>query len=553
MIRSLEIRNYALIDYLFINFEQGLNIITGETGAGKSIMMGAMSLVMGKRADSKVLFDNTSKCFVEAKFQIQNYDLHSYFEDHDLDYADELVIRREINPNGKSRAFINDSPTTLEVVSELTDQLIDLHQQFDTLDIHKPSFQLSVIDAMATNSERIHAYSERYQTFKLLEKNLTQRKEKAALSAKELDFLSFQYKEFQELNIKEGEKEEMEAQLGVLTNAEDIKRITGKMADLLINHEQSITDSLMEITRELSHISMYDKKYSELLTRLEAAIEEIKDLGNEASSVFEETDYDVKAINQIQEKLSALYKLEKKHGVSGSKTLLAIQEGLQASVFNINHADTEIAGMEKELEAQRKSLEKMAAEISKRRTEVLNTFSREVELRIRPLGMENARMDVKIKDIGLGPKGSDEVTFFFAANKGSDFKVLKDVASGGEISRLTLVIKSIITSAVNLPTMIFDEIDSGISGEVARKMANILHELSGKHQVICITHSPQIASQGSKHFFVYKDEGSDRTTSNIKELNQSERINEIAKMLSGDPPTKAAVQNATELLQAAKG
>jgi DNA repair protein RecN (Recombination protein N) len=549
MIKSLQIRNYALIEELTINFSKGLTIITGETGAGKSILLGALGLIMGKRADIKSLYNLESKCVVEAQFEVAQYDLQAFFEENDLDYEEPLVIRREITPSGKSRAFINDTPANLSILQELSAALIDLHQQFDNLDIHKVSFQLRLLDALAENKKRLTKYQKLYKTYIDGRRRLAQMKEQNSNASKELEFIQFQLDELSKAELVAGEQEQLEAELARLSNAEDIKRTLAAAFQQLSESEMAISGQLQEVHQSIGQVKKYDNRLEDLYNRFSGLLLELNDLSSEFEDIAEATEYDPERIMEVQERVDMIYRLQNKHQVSTIEDLLAIQDNLQGKLDGIGDMSKEIRALEEKLAQQKNDLLAQAEELSTRRHKVVAGFENKVEKRLKQLAMEHAKMKVDVVRLEqLGPTGFDEVNFLFAANKGSRLQLIKDVASGGEISRLTLVVKSLVASAIPLPTLIFDEIDTGISGDVALKMGSILQELSSDHQVVSITHSPQIASKASKHYFVYKKVKADRTTTKVRELEMEGRVYAIATMLSQDPPSESAINNAKELL-----
>ncbi len=551
MIRSLQIRNYAIIEELEMDFSKGLTIVTGETGAGKSILLGALGLIMGKRADIKSLYNLEDKCVVEARFDVSRYSLKGFFEENDLDYEDNMVIRREITPSGKSRAFVNDTPVTLNILQDLSSTLVDLHQQFENLDIHQVSFQLRLLDALAENKGRLADYQRRFFQYQANRRRLAELIRRNDSAAKELDFLNFQLEEFNAAQLRAGEQEELEEELSRLTNAEDIKRILAGAFQQLSESELSVIGQLEEIAQALKGISKFDQRLGKFYERFDSVLMELNDLSQEFEGVAEEAEYDPERIMEAQQRLDLIYRLENKHQANSVEELLQIQQGLQEQVDAIGDLSAEIAVLEKETARQEEELLGLAEELSRRRHAVVGGFENEVERMLAQLAMEHARIKAEFTRMEeLGPTGFDEVNFLFAANLGSRMQLIKDVASGGELSRLTLVVKSLVASAIPLPTLIFDEIDTGISGDVALKMGNILRKLSNEHQVISITHSPQIASKADVHYFVYKRIKDVRTITEVRMLELEERIHAIATMLSQSPPSDSAIANARELLKA---
>jgi len=549
MLKRLEIQNYAIIESLELDLTKGLTIITGETGAGKSILLGALGLIMGKRADTKVLYEAEKKCVVEAVFDISDYNLQPFFASTELDFESETIIRRVISPNGKSRAFINDEPTTLNVLKALTDNLIDLHQQFDTLDLHSVSFQTKTIDALAGNIDRVEGYREEYSEYTKAKRALDKLEEKHRSSNQEMDFLNFQMKEFNDAELMEGEQEEKEKQLSKLTNAEDIQKIGNLLLHTLDDGEQSVIETLQTLLNELSSVMDSDEALSQLYDRLANAQEELRDIAKEGGNIADDTEYDEALIEEINTRLSLIYRLQKKHNVNTLEELLEIQEGIATQLASFGDITQDIEDLKQKIQKLEESLSDKASKISAKRKTIAPKFEKDIHDLLVPLSMENAHIKVAIEPLDSpGPSGMDAISFLFSPNKGSDFKPLKDIASGGEISRLTLCIKSLVADAMTLPTLIFDEIDTGVSGEVAARMGEILSSLANQHQVLSITHSPQIAGKADKHYFVHKNDKAERTVTAVKELDTEGRIQELAKMLSGNPPSTAAIENAKELM-----
>jgi len=549
MIKRLSVKNYALIETLEINFSGGLTIITGETGAGKSILLGALGLVMGKRADTKSLYNEEEKCVVEAIYDISNDRLKSFFEDNDLDYSPDVLVRRELLPNGKSRAFINDTPVNLNVLTDLSDALIDLHQQFDTLDIHKISFQLRMVDAMAGNSKGLEEYFEVYKKWAQDRKKLEFLKEKNIQSLKDREFIDFQWTELKEAQLKEGESEFLENELSRLSNAQEIKSTLGGIFRKLAEEESSVSEILREIAQHLSHLSKLDKSVENFSERMESVRIELDDLAGEIENLGDRLELDPESLEKVRARLDLLYRLQKKHQVNSELELIAIEKKLEADSQSFENLSAEIEVLETAVEQTQKWLTQIALQLREKRKAIIPQFESKVTEKLHAMAMEHAVLKVELTEkTDLDLTGLDEVNFLFAANKGSRLQLIKDVASGGELSRLTLAIKSLVASSIPLPTLIFDEIDSGISGDVALRMGHILRKLSDQHQVVTITHSPQVASRADKHYFVFKDPSGERTLTRIKELNKEERINELAIMLSQNPPSISAIENAKELM-----
>ena len=549
MITRLNIRNYAIIEQVTIDFSENLTIITGETGAGKSILLGALNLIMGGRADTKVLYDTTQKCVVEAVFSIGSYNLKPFFEENDLDYDDELLIVREITPAGKSRAFINDTPVGLPILKALSAALIDLHQQFDTLDIHHVSFQLRMVDALAGNKPLLTQYETDYKAYQAAVRKRNDLVERNRSSAKEMDFLVFQLKELTEADLQLNEQETLENELKTLNNAETIKRNLTAAYDALAENEQALTGGLRSVALLVTQVRDFHKNLPPLYARLESSLYELQDIAEELNVIAEDTEYDAERIQEINDRLSVLYRLQQKHQVASIADLIALRNDLQQKTNGFGDLGEEIARLNAEIVVQEKALQTQAKVLSERRNAVIPPFEEKVLTMLRPLSMPFALFKVDmITTTELSTTGLDKVNFLFAANKGGRLETLKEVASGGEISRLTLVTKSLVESAIPLPTLIFDEIDTGVSGDVALKMGGILHELARHHQVVSITHTPQVAARADIHYFVHKNHLEDRTVTNVKQLSDTERVTEIATMLSGSPPSSAALENAASLL-----
>lgn len=550
MLKRLNIRNYALIDELEINFSERLTIITGETGAGKSILLGALGLVMGERADSKVFYNEGEKCVVEAWFDVAQYDLSEFFNDHELDYDAEVVVRRELSPAGKSRAFVNDTPVNNQVLQRLTESLIDLHQQFEMLDIHNVNFQLRMIDALADNALLLKDYQRDYRQYAADRRRLAELVNLSENGAKEMEFLRFQLDELLKADLVEGEQETLESELARLSNAEDIKRTYGMAYNWLADSEQNTVGQLQEIARSMGSTRRLSPQLAAMSERLDSLIIDLQDFAKDCERIADDTEHDPQRIGEVQERLNALYKLQKKHAVSSVADLLQIQDSLEQQTASFSDLSGEIARLEQRIAEQEGQLRTAAAVLSERRRKVPANFEERVQAMLTQLSMPHARLKVSIEDTpALTPTGADEVQFLFATNVGSRFLPIKDVASGGELSRLTLCTKSLVADAIPLPTLIFDEIDSGISGDVSMKMGLILKELSSRHQVVSITHTPQIAARADVHYFVYKKVADNRTVTNVRLLSPDERVRSIAVMLSGNPPSESAMATAAELVK----
>ncbi len=549
MISSLSIQNYAIIEQLYINFSDNLSIITGETGAGKSIIMGALGLIMGKRADKKVLYQQDKKCIVEAVFDIAAYGLQDFFEEKDLDYEKETYIRREISTSGKSRAFVNDTPVRLDTLKALSNKLIDLHQQFDTHAITDIVFQTKVIDAMADNKKTLAAYQQLFKNYTQNKKKLAALRLQSQNASKEADFLQYQLNELLEAELELGEIEKLETEQKYLTNAEEIKMVLGAASLRLSEDEQSITNQMTELLNGVAKVAEFHTKLPQLIENFNSILLELQEVGNEFEGIAEETEHDENRLQEVDERLTDLYNLLHKHHVQTDEQLLAIQTDLEQRLGSFEDISAKIESLQKLIEKEETNLRKWGERLSKKRQKSAPKFQKIVQELLAQLSMPYARIAVEIvPTTEFLPTGTDRLRFLFAANKGSRLEDIKGVASGGEMSRLALCIKSLVATVIPLPTLIFDEIDSGVSGEIALQMGLILKKLSLEHQVISITHSPQIAAKANVHFWVHKKVVGEKTTTSICELNREERILEIAKMLSGNPPSKVAKENAKELL-----
>lgn len=550
MLQRLSIQNYAIIDELEIDFSGQLNIITGETGAGKSIIMGALGLILGERADSTVLVNKEKKSVVEGTFRVdQKAAISRFLQENDFDIAEELVVRREIAVNGKSRAFVNDTPVNLSQLNELSSLLVDLHQQFDTLELGESDFQREVLDALANNGETLSNYQQSFREWQIVKKEWEQLKEQKLQFDKEADYNKFQYTELEEAGFKDNELEEIDADLKMLSNAEGIKSALSKVYFELEESETPMVQQLKSLLNQLTMYAAYHPDLGALLQRLQATQIELKDIADEVDRISSHVSYDPQKIEQLNERLSLGYKLQKKHGVNSTNELLAIQAQLQQKLQAVLNIDEAIQQKEKEATKLLATAKQQATKISEGRKKQVKPFEDKVNKLLAQVGMPNAKLKVDIKEAELNLSGADTIDFLFDANKSGQFQPVRKVASGGELSRLMLSIKSLVAQSIDLPTMIFDEIDTGISGEAARQVGIIMKELAVKRQVICITHQPQIAGKADAHFFVYKEIVKDAVKTNIRQLSTEERITAIAKMLSGEKPTAAAMENASEMVR----
>ena len=549
MLNSLSIQNYALIDALSIDFSSGLSIITGETGAGKSILLGALGLVLGNRADSSTLKDVTKKCIVEAQLQIKDYDLKGFFEDVDLDYEVHTIIRREILPSGKSRAFVNDTPVTLSVLSELRSRLIDIHSQHQTLQLSDSTFQFEVIDALAKNQERLHQYKIELKKFTALKSELSALLTKQREAHQQYDYNLHLYEELNSANIVEDEQETLETKLDKVNNVEEIKASLAEALQTATSDDIGIQNLLYTLESKLSTIAGFTKEYQELLDRVSSVKIELDDIVSELENANEEVDFDPYEAEQLNDRVQLLYNLQKKHYVSSNADLMSVLEELSTKVAQVEGGEEVIKAKETEIEGVKKGIDTIAKEISQARKKVVPQLIKELEELLNDLGMEHARFSIEVASSDeYYLNGKDVLSFLFSANKGTHFGTLKKIASGGELSRIMLAIKKVLSQNTKLPTIIFDEIDTGVSGEISNKMANIMQQMSTHMQVITITHLPQIAAKGSQHYKVFKEEIHGVTTTSLKQLSSDERIVEIAEMLSGKNISDTAITHAKELL-----
>ena len=549
MIKRLSIRNYAIIEEVEVKFSKKLTIITGETGAGKSIMLGAIGLIMGDRADTRTLKNPHKKCVIEAYFDVLHYNLKDFFEQNDLDYDTEVVLRREITPSGKSRAFVNDTPVRLPLMRELSRRMIDLHRQFDTLDLHSEAFQLRMVDALAGNKDVLDDYQELFKDFQKNKRQLNKFIQQSEQNEKEMDFLNFQLDELSNAELDVNEQAELEEELAQLTNAESIKQVLSASYLQMIESETAIVDQLSELSNQVATIKAFHKSLPNLHAKFEGLIYELEDIAKEYNDISENVEFDEERIGEINERLDSIYRLQTKHKVSSIGELIEIQTELEEKVQGFGDLSEQIVELEQIIDKQEGKLREMAVILAEKRHAVTSDFESKIQELLAQLSMVHARLKIDIKTLEeLNDTGLNSVQFMFSANKGGRLDLIKNVASGGELSRLTLCTKSLVADAIPLPTLIFDEIDTGVSGDVAKRMAIILRQLSNNHQVISITHTPQIAAKADKHFFVYKEVIGETTSANVKKLSKEERIQELAIMLSGNPPSEYAVSNAMDLL-----
>jgi len=549
MLCNLVVDNYALISGLEIEFRKGLTIITGETGAGKSILLGALSLILGKRADTSVLFNKDKKCIVEGTFDIVHYGLEPFLAGNGIDYDDHTIVRREISVTGKSRAFINDSPVTLEVLAEFGRKLIDIHSQHQNLNLASSIFQMVVIDNYAHNNELLGQYSIRFASYHTQLKKYRTMLDNSGQLKSELDYLQFQFRQIDEARLKEGELEALELEMEKLTHAGDIKNSLSALTSLLEGENMATLQQLKDCLGHITRIYKYLPGGENLFHRLEAAYIDLKDMAHDIGVLNDQHDPDPERLAQVNDRLNLLYSLLKKHRLSTVDDLLALREQLQQKINDIQSLDFNLEEIEKELESGRKQLNDLASELRQRRKQVLSPFEQKITELLREVGIPNAGFKVQLETLEeFTDRGKDRIQFLFTANRNLAPLDISRVASGGEISRLMLCIKSLLVDASGLPTLIFDEIDTGVSGDIAERVGNIISRMAEKMQIINITHLPQVASKGQQHYLVYKTDEAHSTVTHVKLLTPTERHLEIAKMLSGEEVTPAAMENARALL-----
>ncbi len=549
MLRSVSIENYALIDKLDISFDKGLSIITGETGAGKSILLGALSLILGQRADSSSLKDKEKSCVVEGTFSIEGYGLEALFEENDLDYENNTTFRRIISPNGKSRAFINDIPVTLNVLKDIADKLIDIHSQHQNLLIANSGFQLWIVDLLAGNTDLLKTYKDGYLSYKKTVATLNNLRLQHEQSKADYDYLLFQFNQLEETKLQENEQEELEVELKQLTHAEEIKSGYLRATSILSGEEIGVDQLLHEVHQTVIKLTHLSPEAEELAKRIESSKIEIRDIASEAERLEEAIIFSPERQAAVEERLDTIYGLEQKHRVHTVKELLEIRNSLREKISTIVGFDEQLEALEKEKQKKEEVLNKLANQLAEKREKAIPEAEQRIIEMLRSLGMPNATfkaVHTKLED--YTPTGNTSISFLFSANKDIAPQDISKVASGGEMSRLMLSLKSLVAQSGKLPTIIFDEIDTGISGEVADKMGVLISLLSQQNQVINITHLPQVASKGNAHYVVYKEDTPTATKTRIRKLNDEERIMEIAKMLSGSSVTEAAINNARELL-----
>jgi DNA repair protein RecN (Recombination protein N) len=548
MLQKLSIRNYALIDSVELELEKGLNIVTGETGAGKSIMLGALSLILGQRAETRYFFNQEKKCVIEGTFKLNENSQHLFLE-HDLDYQEESILRREISIDGKSRAFINDTPVTLSVMKQVGEKLIDIHSQHATQEVSDAAFQLSIVDTLANHMPLLTDYRQKYHAYRKLSKQLVAMQTAADEARSKQDYEQFLFNELEAANLKAEEQEQLEAELELLNNAESIKRSLVNSYAMLSEQEISVLPMLKEVVSQLNSIEKYNPEYEAQNERLKSALIELKDISEELMALEESVVFSVSRVEEINTRLDVIYALQQKHRVKTVEALIQIREDLSNSLNKMLSGDEEIEKLQKDLEIRRAELEKKADKLSQNRVKSIKNSEKQIDEILMQVGMPNAKIHLEQTALqDLGKDGKDQITLLFSANAGQAPAPVGKIASGGELSRLMLAIKSIMAKHTALPTLIFDEIDTGISGETALRVGDVIGHLEKNMQVLCITHLPQIASKGQAHYFVYKNEGKDKTTTGIRRLSAAERVDAIAEMLSGKNPGSSALENAKDLL-----
>lgn len=551
MLKQLYIKNFTLIDELNISLYPGFSVITGETGAGKSIILGAIGLLLGNRADSKAIKAGRDRCVIEAHFDLSRYGMQKFFDDHDIDYdADDTIIRRELTAAGKSRAFINDTPVPLTCMRELGEQLVDIHSQHQNLLLQKEDFQLNVVDIIAQDADQLKVYQKEYYAYRKAKELLEELKAEIAKNRENEEFMRFQHKELDDANLQEGELEQLEQEAETLSHSEDIKTALYEADSALSGENDSILDKLKNATHQLENICDVYPSMADVAGRMQSSYIELKDIAQEISSSVDHVEFDPNRLDDINTRLDKLYTLQQKFHVETVTELIATRDRIAEQLSHIDNGDEDIEEKEKEVAALLVKAEKQAALLTSIRQKSAKAIEKEMKGRLIPLGIPNVRFEIAFAEKPLSGNGADKVSFLFSANKSTQLQPVSQVASGGEIARVMLSLKAMISGAVKLPTIIFDEIDTGVSGKIAEKMADIMEEMGLQNrQVLSITHLPQIAAKGSHHYKVLKEETENGTISHMKELNNQERIEEIAQMLSGSDITQAALANAKELLR----
>lgn len=550
MLKNLKIENYALIESLDIDFADGLSVITGETGAGKSIVIGALSLILGHRADSKVILSGAGKCVVEATFDISEYSLQEFFDTLELDYFAHTIVRREISENGKSRAFINDTPVNLQQLKEFISNLIDIHSQHESLMLGNADFQLNIVDTVASTSLELNNYQQLFDQYREQKRKLRELEDGASRFVAEKDYVEHQLKQLNEAQLAENEQDNYEQELNVINHSQEITETLSSILQSFDNEAFGAIHTLKTAAQNLGKLGYYLERADEFAQRIDTALIDIKDILSEIENILSNTEFSMERKNFVEDRLNLIYSLQQKHRVETIAQLLEIKADFEQKLNLIENYDEEISKLTNQIAVTETALAKAAQTLSDKRKEAKTTIIEQVEKMLHDLGMPNGRFDIDFTcSNGFLSGGCDKIEFLFSANKSRVPQSVSSIASGGEISRLMLIIKSLVTKSKSLPTIIFDEIDTGISGEIAKKMGEIMEKMSGNMQVIAITHLPQIASKGKNHYKVYKQETQDKTQTNIVQLSDNERIMEIAEMIAGKNPSTSALESAKEMLE----
>lgn len=549
MLKNLKIENYALIEHLDIDFTDGLSVITGETGAGKSIIIGALSLVLGHRADTKIILSDSGKCVVEAVFDISAYNLQHFFDQWELDYSDECIVRREVLPSGKSRAFINDTPVNLQQIKELISLLVDIHSQHENLLLSNADFQLNVVDTVADTSVELNQYRAIFDNYQTLRRQLKTLQSDAEKIIAERDYAMFQFNQLKEAKLVDGEQDTLEEELKVMNHSQDITESLSTVSQIFDNDEIGVVSQLKTAANNIHRLSEYLGRADEFYERIDSAMIDIKDIAVEIDNILSNTEFSIERKNFVEDRLNMIYSLQQKHKVATVGELLDIQSDFEQKINLIDNFDEEIARLQRETADVESRLSEAAKQLTTKRMSVRKPVVEHVERMLNDLGMPNGRFEIVFSVLdGFAPSGADKIEFLFSANKNRPPLPISEIASGGEMSRLMLIVKSLISTTKALPTIIFDEIDTGISGEIAKKMGEIMEQMAENMQVIAISHLPQIASKGRTHYKVFKDETKDKTQTNIIQLSANERIMEIAEMMAGKNPSRSALDSAAEML-----
>lgn len=548
MIQSLAIKNYALIEEVELAPSAQLNIITGETGAGKSIMLGAIGLLLGNRADVKVLFDESKKCTVEGTFDVKAYQLQSLFDELDLDYEDPCVIRREISPSGKSRAFINDTPVTLDVLKRIGPKLLDIHSQHETLELGRNKYQLQTLDAFAQHPQLIKDHEKAFAHYQKIHHELEALKSRARESAEQLDYKQFIFKELQDAQLQAGDQATLEEELSTLEHAEEIKESLSMGERVLDEGEFAILDQLKAVANQLGKINGYSANYQALYERVESSLIELKDLAAELANENDKVQLDPHRLQEVKERIDLIFRLQQKHGMGTIDDLIQLRDELEAELQSVESLDEDMSKLQSQLAKAEGVMSKTSKALTESRRLAALDLATEIEKIIRTIGIENGQVEVAVTGKSPAADGADQIEILFTANKGMPARPLKDVASGGEFSRLIFAVKFLIARKSAMPTVIFDEIDTGVSGEVAIQMVKLMKKMGDHHQIISISHLPQFAAAADQHYFVYKDHESIKSVSKIKQLDAKDRVNTIAQMIGGQNPSAKAQESARELL-----